>query len=146
MTFSGYIADVIDAKEYTYYQTVVSTFTWILRYGQKVSSPCLQWDIALMEDIQRLARLWSKAWDSCLSYEERLRRLNLFFLERRRLRGDLILVYRKVHGRFDLPQSEVLEAKAERDIWGHDLKLAPPQFSLTSEESSLLCETSHLVE
>ncbi len=64
----------------------------ILEYGQQASSPYLQRDIALMERIQRLATRMVKGIRE-LPYEERLRRLNLFSLERRRLRGDLILAY-----------------------------------------------------
>ncbi len=60
-----------------------------------------------------------------LPYEDGLRLLNIFSLERRRLRGDLILAYNIIHGRLDLPQAELFEA--------------PPQLSFPPEESSLLC-------
>ncbi len=45
-----------------------------------------------MERIQRLATRMVKGMRE-LPYKERLRRLNLFSFERRRLRGDLILAY-----------------------------------------------------
>ncbi len=50
----------------------------ILEYGQQVSSPNLQRDIALTERIQRSATRMVKGMRE-LPYEERLRRLNLFF-------------------------------------------------------------------
>ncbi len=60
--------------------------------------------------IQRLATRMVKGMRE-LPYEERLRRLNLFSsLERRRLRGDLILAYNIFHGRLDVPQAEFFEA------------------------------------
>ncbi len=58
-----------------------------------------------------------------LPYEDRLRRLNIFSVERRRLHGDLILAYNIFHGRLDLPQAEFFEAPSERDLRGHNFKL-----------------------
>ncbi len=50
-----------------------------------------------MERIQRLATRIVKDMRELL-YEEQLRQLNLFSLERRHLRGDLILAYNIFHG------------------------------------------------
>ncbi len=58
-----------------------------------------------MECIQRLATRMVKGMRE-LPYEDRLRRLNIIFLERRRRRGDLILAYNIFHGRLDLQQAE----------------------------------------
>ncbi len=67
----------------------------------------LRRDIDLMERIQHLATRMVKGMRE-LTYEERLRRLNTFSLERHRLRGDLILAYNMFHGRLDLPAAEFL--------------------------------------
>ena len=86
-------------------------------------------DINLMERIQRLATRMIKSMRE-LPYEERLRRLNIFSLERRRLRGDLILAYNIFHGRLDLPHAEFFETPAERDLRGHGFKLRHRRFRL----------------
>ncbi len=85
----------------------------ILEYGQQASSPYLQRDIALMERKQRLATRMVKGMRK-LPYDERLRRLNLFSIERRRLCGDLIFAYNIFHGRLHFPQAAFFEAPAER--------------------------------
>ncbi len=79
----------------------------ILEYGQQASSPYLRRDIALMERIQRLATRMVKGIRE-LPYEDRLRRLNIFSLERRPLRGDLILAYNIFHGHPDLSRADFL--------------------------------------
>ncbi len=58
-----------------------------------------------------------------LPYEKQLRRLNIFALERRRPRGDLILANNIFHGRLDFPQAEFFEAPAERNLQGHGFKI-----------------------
>ncbi len=68
-----------------------------------------------MERIQRLATRMVKGMRES-PYEDRLRRLNIFSLERRRLRGGLILAYNIFHGRLYLPQAEFFEAPADRDL------------------------------
>ncbi len=80
-----------------------------------------------MERIQRLATRMVKGMRE-LPYEDRLRRLNIFSLERRRLRGDLILAYNIFHGHLDLSRAEVFEAPSERNLRGHDFKLRPRRF------------------
>ncbi len=82
-----------------------------------------------MERIQRLATRMVKGMTE-LPYEGRLRRLNIFSLERRRLRGDLTLAYNIFHGRLDLPQAEFFAAPAERDLRGHDFQLRHRSFRL----------------
>ncbi len=58
----------------------------------------------MMESIQRLVtRMVNGMRD--LPYESRLRRMSTCSLERRWLRGDIILAYNTFHGRFDLPQA-----------------------------------------
>ncbi len=71
----------------------------------------------MLECLQRLATRMVKGMRE-LPYEERLPRLNLFSLERRRLRGDLILAYNIFHGRLDFPHTEFFEAPAERNLRG----------------------------
>ncbi len=58
----------------------------ILEYGLQASSPYLGRDVFLMERLQRLGARMVKSLRE-LSYEDRLRRLNPFTIERRLLRG-----------------------------------------------------------
>ncbi len=76
----------------------------VLEYGQQASSPYPR-DIALVTRIQRLATRMVKGMGE-LPYEGRLRRLNIFSLERRRLRGHLTVAYNIFYGRLDLPRAE----------------------------------------
>ncbi len=99
----------------------------ITRSIQQASSPYLRRDIALVERLQRLATRMIKGMRE-LPYEDRLRRLNIFSLERRRLHGDLILAYNVFHCRLNLPQTEFFEASAARDLRGPALKLRHRRF------------------
>ncbi len=67
----------------------------------------------------------------CTSYD-----FHIFSLERRRLRGDLILAYNIFHGRLDLPQAEFFEAPAERGLRGHDFKLRHRSFRLLRRQAA----------
>ncbi len=75
-----------------------------------------------MEKLQRLATRMVKS-PRDLSYDDRLRRLNLFAIERRLLRGDLILAYNMFQGRLDMPLDEFFEAPSERNLRRHDFQL-----------------------
>ncbi len=53
-------------------------------------------------------------------YEERLRQLNLFSLERRRLRADLILAFKSFNGEEDLSPSEFFLRPPRAGLRGHN--------------------------
>ncbi len=68
--------------------------------------PTLRADINQLEKAQRLAT-WLVRSLRQVSYEERLRQLNLKSLERRCFKFDLILAFKIVKGEVDLNPSEV---------------------------------------
>ncbi len=63
-----------------------------------------------------------------LSYGDRLERLDLFSIERRLLRGDLILTYNVIKDRLDMPLEEFFEASSERNLRRHDFQLRHRHF------------------
>lgn len=106
----------------------------ILDYGAQSWSPYLVRDIKLLEQVQRrVTRLVPDLKD--LPYEERCRALNLPTLEDRRLRGDMIEVYKLLHGHEDIPYTKFFTL-SNNNLRGHSLKLARPDHWRTNTKGN----------
>ncbi len=92
------------------------------------NAPTLRADINQLERVQRLAARQVRG-PRHVPYEERLRQFNLFSLERRRLRAELILT------------SNIF--KGEVDLNPPDYFLRPPRAGLLGHTCQLLQEPSH---
>ncbi len=71
-----------------------------------------------------------------LSLQERLEKLSLFSLARRRLRGDLILAYNLSNGSFGLPIEEFCTRPPCSSLRGHSLKLHHRWFRLNRRKAA----------
>ena len=99
-----------------------------LEYSVQAWNPHFQKDIDLLEGVQRRAtKLISSLQDK--TYEERLHILNLTTLETRRVRGDLIEVFKIFKGFENLDPSLFFELSTA-PTRGHSLKLIKPRCRL----------------
>ncbi len=106
-----------------------------LEYAIQASSAYFKKDVEHLERLQHLATQMVKGCRS-LSFEERLKKLNLFSLARRRLRGDLIPTYNLSHGSLDLPLEEFFTRPPCSSLRGHYLKLHHRCFRLNRRKAA----------
>ena len=95
----------------------------VLEYGHCIWQPYQKSLCSDIEDVQRRAtKLLSSIKDK--EYPERLRILRLPTLEHRRLRGDMIEVYKYLHGYYDvrMPGMKLADGRVAA-LRGHSLKL-----------------------
>ncbi len=93
-----------------------------LDYAIQASSPILSRDCQALESVQKLAVKFVKVLRH-VPYETALQRLRLFSLVRRRIRGDLICMYKIMHGLLDFPCNAVFAAPSRIGLPGHTLKI-----------------------
>ena len=106
----------------------------ILEYGVQAMSPYLARDVELIEKFQHLATRMVKGFGAInqrgiprVPYEERLRRLRLFSMSRRRLRGDLILAFSIRNGVVDLPFNDLFFPSLAENRRGFPFNLLLPR-------------------
>jgi hypothetical protein len=93
-----------------------------LEYCVQAWSPYYVKDIDCLEKVQRRATKMVPELKE-LSYEERLKQLNLYSLERRRLRGDLIETFKILKGLDKVNAEQFFSINATGRTRGHSMKL-----------------------
>ena len=110
-----------------------------LEYAIQAWSPYLKKDIEYLEKVQRRATKLVKGIGS-MSYPKRLDVLKLTTLEKRRLRGDLIEVYKLLTGRENIDYTALLQLDDScYSTRGHNSRGSKQKNCAHFEESMKLC-------
>jgi len=101
-----------------------------MEYCVQAWSPYLKKDIECLEKVQRSATEMVHRLRH-LSYEQRLRHLELTTLRERRIRGDLIETFKIMTGKERVDRSQFFElSTCEYQLRGHTMKLSKQRTSL----------------
>ncbi|CAM5150477.1 unnamed protein product [Natator depressus] len=100
-----------------------------LEYCVQFWSPMFKKDEFKLEQIQRRATRMIRGIEN-LSYERRLKELGLFSLTKRRLRGDMIALYKYTRGIYTGEGEELLKLSTNVDIRTNGYKLVIGKFRL----------------
>jgi hypothetical protein len=119
----------VNSDQETILQLYKSVIRPKLEYCVQAWRPYLQKDIDLLEKIQhRATKMISALKDK--TYEERLAILGLTTLETRRVRGDLIEVFKMFKGLEDISWEQFFELARISQLRGHRFKLFKRRFNL----------------
>ena len=100
-----------------------------LEYCVQAWAPYLVQDLNTLEDPQKRFTRWFKHLRD-EPYEVRLKKLGLFSMSRRRMRGDLIETFKIMNGFVDINRDTLFSLSDQTQLRGHTLKLAKEQSTL----------------
>jgi len=111
--------------------TATSDHTWNTAYkAYKPGPPTWYRDISSLEQVQRRATKLVQGLKN-RPYQERLKILGLYSLEQRRLRGDLIEMYKILTGRENIDYTQFFTlAPTHHNTRGHSLRLCVSRSTL----------------
>ncbi|CAJ0967591.1 unnamed protein product [Ranitomeya imitator] len=98
-----------------------------MEYCVQFWAPVLRKDIMELERVQRRATKLIKGMGE-LQYPDRLAKLGLFSLEKRRLRGDLITMYKYIRGQYKYLAEDLFIPRKVTGTRGHSLRLEERRF------------------
>ena len=98
-----------------------------LKFCVQTWSSYFKKDIVCMKKVQRRATKMIYGFGN-LKYEERLERLNIFSLQYRRMRGNMIETYIIISGLEDVNPSQLFDRSSMDNLRGHSLKLYKEHF------------------
>ncbi|CAH8516651.1 unnamed protein product [Schistosoma margrebowiei] len=116
-------------RTFTKFDTTMFTTSLVrtkLENCVQAASPCLKGDSDILEKVQRTATRGILELRG-LSYKERLEKLNLFTLSYRRLRGDLILIYRILRHDFGPKLFSLFLPTRSGHLRGHSRRVEKPR-------------------
>jgi hypothetical protein len=94
----------------------------LLEYCSPIWNPCNAKNIRRLESVQRMFTKKLSGYQG-LNYTARLEKAGLCTLELRRLRADLCLCYKILHGQIDTPIKNLFEVDSSNQTRGHNMKL-----------------------
>ena len=105
-----------------------------LKYSIQARGPQYEKDMEILEQVQKRATKMIRGLQH-LYYEERLRELGLFSLEKRRLWGDLIAAFQYLKGAYKQEGRQLSESVENGKTRGNGFKLKTGRFRLDVREN-----------